>query len=128
MLVIGCPDRHALPHITSSKMRRPRCVLPPARAGSFYHPERTSGAGIKRQILSTSGANHTLGTRIGRRLSVESECGAVAVGRTYLLPPPTFCCAERPFALQQVRVSKGFRARFVQNRTLMGVRRATQTA
>src|SRR6516165_5639995 len=78
MLVIGCPDRHALPHITSSKMRRPRCVLPPARAGSFYHPERTSGAGIKRQILSTSGANHTLGTRIGRRLSVESECGAVA--------------------------------------------------
>jgi hypothetical protein len=35
MLRIGCPDRHALTHITSPEMRRPRPVLPPARAGSF---------------------------------------------------------------------------------------------
>ena len=41
MLGIGRPDSHALPHITSSKMRRPRSVLLPARAGSFFHPERT---------------------------------------------------------------------------------------
>src|SRR6516225_4166574 len=36
MLGIGCPDRHALPHITPPKTRRPRYALPPARAGSFY--------------------------------------------------------------------------------------------
>jgi hypothetical protein len=36
MLAIGRPDRHALPRITSSKMRRPRRALPPARAGSFF--------------------------------------------------------------------------------------------
>jgi hypothetical protein len=41
MLGIGCPDRHALPCITSSKMRRPRRVLPPARAGSFFDPKRS---------------------------------------------------------------------------------------
>ena len=35
MLGIGCPDRHALPRITSLKMHRPQRVLPPARAGSF---------------------------------------------------------------------------------------------
>ena len=34
MLGIGCPDRHALPRITSSKMRRPRRVLP-SRASGF---------------------------------------------------------------------------------------------
>jgi len=34
MLGIGCPDRHALPHITLSKMRRPRRVLP-SRASGF---------------------------------------------------------------------------------------------
>src|SRR6516165_8480890 len=28
MLGIGCPDRHALPRITSSKMRRPQRLLP----------------------------------------------------------------------------------------------------
>src|SRR6516165_5904323 len=38
MLGIRCPDRHALPRITSLKMRRPRRALPPARAGSFFHP------------------------------------------------------------------------------------------
>src|SRR6516225_11241801 len=36
MLGIRCPDRHALPRITSPKTRRPRRALPPARAGSFY--------------------------------------------------------------------------------------------
>src|SRR6516165_4042265 len=36
MLGIGCPDRHALPHITPPKTRRPRYALPPARAGSFF--------------------------------------------------------------------------------------------
>jgi hypothetical protein len=36
MLGIGRPDRHALPRIISSKMRRPRRVLPPARVGSFF--------------------------------------------------------------------------------------------
>src|SRR5215475_13249595 len=30
MLGIGCPDSHALPHITSAKTRRPRHALPPA--------------------------------------------------------------------------------------------------
>src|SRR6516164_82127 len=44
MLGIGCPDRHALPHITFSKMRRLRRVLPPARAGSFSDPFRTFGS------------------------------------------------------------------------------------
>jgi hypothetical protein len=39
MLAIGRPDRHALPRITSSKMRRPRRALPPARAGSFFGAE-----------------------------------------------------------------------------------------
>jgi len=34
MLGIGCPDRHALPRITLSKMRRPRRVLP-SRASGF---------------------------------------------------------------------------------------------
>jgi hypothetical protein len=36
MLGIGCPDRHALPRITSPKTRRPQPVVPPARAGSFF--------------------------------------------------------------------------------------------
>ena len=36
MLGIGCPDRHALPRITLSKMRRPRRVLP-SRASGFVH-------------------------------------------------------------------------------------------
>jgi hypothetical protein len=36
MLGIGCPDRHALPRIISSKLRQPRRVLFPARAGSFF--------------------------------------------------------------------------------------------
>jgi len=40
MLGIGCPDRHALPRLTLSKMRRPRYALPPARAGSFIDPNR----------------------------------------------------------------------------------------
>ena len=40
MLGIGCPDRHALPRITLSKMRRPRRALPPARAGSFFGASR----------------------------------------------------------------------------------------
>src|SRR6516165_10146281 len=35
MLGIGCPDRHALPHITPPKTRRPRYALPPTRARSF---------------------------------------------------------------------------------------------
>ena len=34
MLGIRCPHRHALPRITSSKMRRPRRVLP-SRASGF---------------------------------------------------------------------------------------------
>jgi hypothetical protein len=41
MLGIRCPDCHALPRITSSKMRRPRRPLPPARAGSFCHPKQS---------------------------------------------------------------------------------------
>src|SRR5262249_21823163 len=44
MLGIGCPDRHALLRFTSTKMRRPRHALPPARAGSFYDPLRTLGS------------------------------------------------------------------------------------
>ena len=36
MLGIGCPDRHALPRLTLSKMRRPRRVLP-SRASGFVH-------------------------------------------------------------------------------------------
>src|SRR5215510_13295450 len=35
MLGIGCPDSHALPHITSAKTRRPRHALPPA--SGFVH-------------------------------------------------------------------------------------------
>jgi hypothetical protein len=35
-----------------------------------------------------SGYNPTLGTRTVGRLGVESRCGGVDVGRTYLLPPP----------------------------------------
>src|SRR3954452_2320170 len=34
MLGIGCPDRHALPRITSSKSYQPRCALP-SRASGF---------------------------------------------------------------------------------------------
>src|SRR6516162_2483328 len=41
MLGIRCPDRHALPRITSPKTRRPRRALPPARAGSFIRRNRT---------------------------------------------------------------------------------------
>src|SRR6516165_6179644 len=36
----GCPDRHALPHITPPKTRRPRYALPPARARSFSGASR----------------------------------------------------------------------------------------
>jgi hypothetical protein len=39
MLGIGCPDRHALPRITLSKMRQPRRVLP-SRASGFVHRRR----------------------------------------------------------------------------------------
>ena len=37
-------DRHALRRLTSSIMRRPRRVLPPARAGSFIGASPSSGA------------------------------------------------------------------------------------
>src|SRR5439155_23645527 len=36
MLGIGCPDRHALPRITSSKLHRPRRALH-SRASGFVH-------------------------------------------------------------------------------------------
>src|ERR1700674_4966294 len=39
MLGIGCPDRHALSRITSSKLRQPRRVLP-SRASGFVHRRR----------------------------------------------------------------------------------------
>jgi len=39
MLGIGCPDRHALQHITSPKLRRPRRLLPSReRVRSSAHP------------------------------------------------------------------------------------------
>ena len=50
MLGIRCPDRHALPHITPPKTRRPRYALPPARAGSFY------GAGLPLGQVSADGS------------------------------------------------------------------------
>src|SRR4029077_19170430 len=68
MLGIGCPDRHALPHITPTKHTDPdSCSLPRervrssalrrhpthSRKWSALHPEPPPGAGIKRQILST---------------------------------------------------------------------------
>jgi hypothetical protein len=66
MLAIGRPDSHALPHITSSKMRPPRCVLPPARAGSFFHPFRTlDGPGGRRLMVGqpSSGIPHGCQTK-----------------------------------------------------------------
>ena len=42
MLGIRCPDRHALSRTTPSIIRRPRCVLAPARAGSFFDPNQSS--------------------------------------------------------------------------------------
>jgi hypothetical protein len=38
MLGIGCPDRHALPRIMLSKMRRPRRVLPSRASGFVRRP------------------------------------------------------------------------------------------
>jgi hypothetical protein len=48
MLGIGCPDRHALPRITSPKTRRPQPVVPPARAGSFF------GAEVSSEVLAAA--------------------------------------------------------------------------
>src|SRR6266567_6824825 len=47
MLGIGRPDRHALPPITPSKLRRPRRVLP-SRASGFVH-RRVSVVAAQRQ-------------------------------------------------------------------------------
>src|SRR5712691_5140452 len=71
MLGIGCPDRHPLPLIHSPpppKLHPPR-RRPPARAGSFFAPNRTFG-----------GPSRMLET-------VESKMGAVAGG---LWPSPRF--------------------------------------
>jgi hypothetical protein len=44
MLGIGCPDRHALPRITLSKMRRPRRVLPSRASGFVLRPKAVAPA------------------------------------------------------------------------------------
>jgi hypothetical protein len=44
MLGIGCPDRHALPRITSSKMRRPRRGLPSRASGFVLRPKAVARA------------------------------------------------------------------------------------
>ena len=59
MLGIGCPDRHALLRITSSKLRRPRRVLP-SRASGFVHRRNLavrgrSGEGRESYPLQTLG-------------------------------------------------------------------------
>jgi hypothetical protein len=47
MLEIGRLDRHLLSHITSSKMRQPRRVLP-SRASGFVHRRKSAlGQGTK---------------------------------------------------------------------------------
>src|ERR1700751_5107424 len=40
MLGIGCPDRHALPRVTSIKCTDRELRSPPARAGSFFGAPR----------------------------------------------------------------------------------------
>ena len=43
MLGIGRPDRHALPRITSSKMRQPRRVLPSRASGFVLRRDAADG-------------------------------------------------------------------------------------
>ena len=54
MLGVGCPDRHALPHITSSKMHRPRRVLPSRASGFVLRPKADLGC-VWVQKLKNSG-------------------------------------------------------------------------
>src|SRR6516225_7373103 len=51
------------------------------------NPHPTAAQHTKSPLLRRGRPHMTLDTRAGSPLGVESECGAVAVGRTYLLPP-----------------------------------------
>jgi len=53
MFGIGCPDRHALPRITLSKMRRPRRVLPSRASGFVLRRDLAVCHGIGEGLQST---------------------------------------------------------------------------
>jgi hypothetical protein len=53
MLGIGFPDRHALPRITSSKMRRPRRVLPSRASGFVLRRKRVAPTRVGEGPVST---------------------------------------------------------------------------
>jgi hypothetical protein len=56
MLGIGCPDRHVLPRIMLSKMRRPRRVLPSRASGFVLRPKAvTRAATWLRALLPRTG-------------------------------------------------------------------------
>src|SRR6266536_5559786 len=52
MLGIGRPDRHALPPITPSKLRRPRRVLPSRASGFVHRVDSAAGPGVREGRLS----------------------------------------------------------------------------
>ena len=67
MLGIGCPDRHALPHITRAKHTDPdSCSLPRERVRSSTHLRHSA----ERCSVFTLAVRRTLGGSFGRAVSV----------------------------------------------------------
>src|SRR5438477_3978665 len=70
MLGIGCPDRHAVPRITWSKMRQPRRALPSRASGSFFGAFQPIMAGVLKAgaARADSGGTGGLQTRRWREM------------------------------------------------------------
>src|SRR6516165_7562610 len=112
MLGIGCPDRHALPRITLSKMRRPRRVLP-SRASGFVlrhiadlrHREARA-ATVRRQAgtLSRSPPSVLDPVDVDQDVPWSAEYLVVAVRRRINHEPRVLCptneLADRDLSLQ----------------------------
>ena len=90
MLGIGCPDRHALPRITLSKMRRPRRVLPSRASGFVLRPK----AAIRLSYSITSSARERIDGGMVKpsalavlRLTTSSNVVGCCTGRSAGLAP-----------------------------------------
>src|SRR6516225_460683 len=73
MLGIGCPDRHALPHITPKKCTDRERRSPPARAGSFFDPGCAKTRAFNLLLESSSQFGQSENQKCSRRLSEEGN-------------------------------------------------------
>jgi hypothetical protein len=95
MLGIRCPDRHALSRTTPSIIRRPRCVLAPARAGSFIGAKASSDA--QPQIIGSPPKAAVAGSPVTNRRSEPVSVVAAGLCQCRVALPPRFCIGTLTF-------------------------------